>query len=296
VPLALLISLSCGSTNSGNTASQIVITDQLGRTVKFDKIPQRIISLAPSNTEILYALGLADKVVAVTDYDNYPPEVKQKPSIGGFSTPDIEKIISLSPDLVLATEIHQQEVIPYLEQRGITVVALAPKTLDEVLESITLVGKVTGTDKEASELVAEMQTKIKAVIDKTSTLPESERPRVFYIAWHDPLMTAGSDTFEDELVKTAGGVNIAQNLSGYPVISLETVVAANPQVIIAGVGMGTGADLPLQFAQTEPMLKNTDARLNNRVYGVSTDLSGRAGPRIVDALAQFASMIHPELF
>jgi iron complex transport system substrate-binding protein len=294
--LALLAGLSCSSLEAVNTKSPIEITDQLGRVVKLDKIPQRIISLAPSDTEILYALGLADKVVAVTDYDNYPPEVKQKPSIGGFSTPNIEKVVALAPDLVLATSIHQKSVIPNLEQRGLTVFVLAPKTLDDVLKSIALVGEITGKEKEASRLVAEMQTKIRAVTDKTSSLPQSQRPRVFYITWHDPLMTAGSGTFEDELIKTAGGINIAQNLSGYPGISLETVIATNPEVIIAGVGMGTGADMPLQFAQTESRLANTDARLHNRVYGISTDLSGRAGPRIVDALAQFAEMIHPELF
>lgn len=294
--LALLVSLSCSSPKAAEAKFPIEITDQLGRLVKLDKIPQRIISLAPSNTEILYALGLADKVVAVTDYDNYPPEVKQKPSIGGFTTPNIERIVYLSPDLVLATDIHQKQVIPNLEQKGIAVFALNPQTLNDVLAGISLVGEITGTENEASKLVAEMQTKIKAVTDKTSSLPQSQRPRVFYIAWSDPLMTVGSGTLEDALITMAGGINIAQNASGYPEISLEAVIAANPQVIIAGIGMGTGADLPLQFAQTEPRLDSTDARQNNRVYAISTDLTGRAGPRIVDALARFAAMIHPELF
>lgn len=294
--LALLAGLSCSSPEAVNTKSPIEITDQLGRVVKLDKIPQRIISLAPSNTEILYALGLADRVVAVTDYDNYPPEVKQKPSIGGFTTPNIEKIVSLSPDLVLATDIHQAQVIPNLEQRGITVMALAPKNLDDVLKAIVLVGKVTGTDKEASKLAADMQTRIKAVTDVTNNLPQSQRPRVFYITWQDPLMTAGSGTLEDDLIRKGGGVNIAQNLTGYPSISLEAVIQDNPEVIIAGVNMGTGADQPYQFAITEPRLRNTDARQHDRVYSIDTDLVARGGPRIVDALEQFATFIHPELF
>jgi iron complex transport system substrate-binding protein len=294
--LVLLVSLSCSSPKTGETRSPIEITDQLGRVVKLDKIPQRIISLAPSNTEILFALGLVERVVAVTDYDNYPPEAKQKPTIGGFSTPNIEKVVALSPDLVLATSIHQKQVIPNLEQRGITVFALAPKTLDEVLEAITLVGKITGEEKAASKLVAEMRTKIRAVTDKTSNLPEAQKPRVFYITWHDPLMTAGAGTLQDELIQKAGGTNVAQNLAGYAGISLEAIVEANPEVMIAGVGMGTGADAPLQFAMTEPRLRNTDARLHNRVYAIDTDLTGRAGPRIVDALEQFAQYIHPELF
>jgi len=295
--LVLLISLlSCSLPKAGETKSPIEITDQLGRSVKLEKIPQRIISLAPSNTEILFALGLAERVVAVTDYCNYPPEAKGKPSIGGFSTPNIEKVVALSPDLVLATSIHQKQVIPNIEQKGITVFALAPNTLDEVLEAIALAGKITGEEKEASKLVAEMRTKIKAVTDKTSSLPEVQNPKVFYITWHDPLMTAGAGTLHDELIQKAGGTNVARELTGYAGITLEAVIQANPEVMIAGVGMGTGADAPLQFALTEPRLRNTDARQHNRVYAIDVDLAGRAGPRIVDALEQFAQYIHPELF
>jgi iron complex transport system substrate-binding protein len=109
-------------------------------------------------------------------------------------------------------------------------------------------------------------------------------------------MTAGSGTLHDELIRKAGGLNIAENLTGYADISLEAVIEANPQVMVAGVGMGTGADAPFQFALTEPRLGNTDARLHNRVYAIDVDLVGRAGPRIVDALEQLASFIHPELF
>jgi len=294
--LGLLISLSCSSPKAGETKSPIEITDQLGRVVKLDKIPQRIISLAPSNTEILFALGLVDKVVGVTDYCNYPPEAEGKPSIGGFSTPNIEEVIALSPDLILAASIHQKQVIPQLEAKGMTVFALAPKTLDEVLEAITLVGEITHKEEEASQLVVGMRDKIKAITDKTNSLPEAQKPRAFYVTWHDPLKTAGSGTLHDELIRIAGGINIAQNLSGYPGISLETVIAANPQVIIAGVGMGTGAAAPFQFAKTEPRLSDVAARRDGRVYAIDVDLVGRAGPRLTDALEQFASFIHPELF
>jgi len=295
--LVLLISLlSCSPPKAIETKYPIEITDQLGRVVKLDKIPQRIISLAPSNTEILFALGLAERVVGVTDYCNYPPEAEQKDSIGGFSTPNIEKVVALSPDLVVATSIHQKQVIPNLVQKGITVFALAPKTLDEVLEAITLIGKITGKEEEASGLVAEMSNKIKAVTDETASLSPEQRPRVFYITWQEPLKTAGAGTLHDELIQKAGGTNVARDLTGYAAITLEAVIEANPEVMIAGVGMGTGADAPLQFALTEPRLENTDARQHNRVYDIDVDLVGRAGPRIVEALEQFAQYIHPELF
>jgi len=272
------------------------ITDQLGRVVKLDGIPQRIISLAPSNTEILFALGLADKVVAVTDYCDYPPEAKEKPSIGGFSTPNIEKLVALSPDLILATSIHEQRIIPQFGERGMTVFALDPKTLDEVLEAIILVGEIAGKEEEASKLVAEMQNRIKAVTDKAGSLPEGQRPRVFYIVWHDPLMAAGSETLQDDLIEKAGGINIARDFTGYADISLETALADNPEVMIAGGGHGSGEDLTFQFAKTEPRLRNTDAHRNDRVYMIDGNLTSRPGPRIVEGLEKFAEFIHPELF
>ncbi len=233
--------------------------------------------------------------MAVTSYDNYPPEVKQKPNVGGFSDPSIEKIVSLSPDLVVAAPIHEKQIIPELEAKGITVLALAPETLDDVMSAITLVGKVTETSAKATEVVSGMEKRIKAVTDKTDKLSASQRPKVLYIVWNDPLMASGLGTFHDELIKKAGGVNIVQD-KGYPTISLETVITDNPEVILAGIGMGEGQDAPLKFAQSEPRLRAVSARVNNRVYGIDSDLSGRAGPRIVDVLEQFAQLIHPELF
>ena len=136
----MFLCLSCATQfTPGNTV------DGLGRKVTIDKIPKRIVSLAPSNTEVLFALGLGDKVVGVTEYCNYPEAAKTKAKVGGFSTVDIEKVVSLEPDLVLATQIHAKTVIPALEKLGLTVVALTPSSLDEVLSSITLVGKGTRT-------------------------------------------------------------------------------------------------------------------------------------------------------
>ncbi len=275
------------------------ITDQAGRTITIKSMPQKIVSLAPSNTEILYALGLGDKIVGVTNYCNYPPEAKQKPSIGEFSTPNIEEVVAKSPDLVLAANIHISKIVPQLEARGLTVLILDPKTIDQVLEAITLVGQVTGKEKEAKTLTSSMQQRVKAVTDKTGMLSQEQKSSACFIVWHDPLMIAGGGTLQDELIGKGGGVNIVNTLNlkpGYPALSLETFIAANPAVIIVGVGMGDGEDKPLQFIQTESRLKDIPARINNRVYAINQDIAGRAGPRIVDALEQFAKFIHPELF
>lgn len=289
--LLVLMLLSCiPQSPPGN------IVDGLGRQVTINAVPQRIVSLAPSNTEILFALGLGDKVVGVTEYCNYPEAAKTKPKVGGFSTVDIEKVVSLRPDLVLATQIHSKTIIPALEKLGLTVVALTPSSLTGVLDSITLVGKITGQSKEASELIKDLSTRIKSIADKTQKLSPAQRPRVFYVTWHDPLMTAGTGTLSNDVISQAGGQNIASDITGDKTIDLETVINRDPEVIIVSVGMGTGEDLPWQYIKSESRLKNTQALLTGRVYKIDGDLIHRPGPRIVEALEQMAQFIHPETF
>ena len=291
VTLLVLILLSCIPQSSpGN------IIDGLGRQVTINAVPQRIVSLAPSNTEILFALGLGDKIVGVTEYCNYPEAAKTKPKIGGFSTVDVEKVVSLRPDLILATQIHSKTIIPSLEKLGLTVVALTPSSLTGVLDSITLVGKITGQDKEASELVKDLNARIEAVSDKTGNLSPNQKPRVFYVTWHDPLMTAGKGALSNDVISQAGGQNIASDITGDKTIDLETVINRDPEIIIASVGMGTGEDQSWQYIKSESRLKNTQALMTGRVYKIDGDLIHRPGPRVVDALEQIAQFIHPELF
>ena len=287
---------ACTAPADKTVSYPIEIVDQLGRTVKLDRIPQRIISLAPSNTEILFALGLADRVVAVTDYCNYPKAAQEKPKVGGFSTVDIERVVEIQPDLILAANIHKEEVIPALERFDLTVVCLDPTNLEEVLEAITLAGQYTGEEDKASQLVTDMMSRIELITNKTANLTDAQKPRVFSIIWHDPLMSVGMGLRHD-LILQAGGINIIEELDEeYPSVSLEWVIDKNPEVIIAGVGMGTGEDLTFQFALNEDRLAGVDARLNNRVYQIDLDLIGRSGPRIVQGFEIVAKMIHPEIF
>lgn len=279
------------------TTFPLDVTDQMGRQVRIERVPARIISLSPSNTEISYALGLETELMGVTEFCDYPEAAKSKPIVGGFSTVDVEKVVAGQPDLILAAAIHEAEVIPQLEALGLPVLALAPKTLDEVLAAINLVGQCTGKQEAAEALVAGMSRRIEDVTDQTADLTSEARPRVFYLLWHDPLMTAGSGTGIHELITLAGGTSIAEGLEEeYPTVGLETVISEDPQVIVAGTGHGEGANLPYQFVLTESRLSETQARLNNRVFEIDTDLVGRPGPRMVDGLEQLSRMVHPELF
>ncbi|MFC1942605.1 ABC transporter substrate-binding protein [Chloroflexota bacterium] len=293
---ALLFTASCASPPESMTPTSTQITDQLGRTVTIDKPPQRIISIAPSNTEILYALGLSGQLVAVTKYCDYPPEAKEKPNIGGYTTPNIEEIVALSPDLILATSKHKERIIPQLEEKGLTVFALDPKDLDNILASIKLVGDVAWKQDEAAKLLADMQGRITAVTDQTKSIPEEERPLVFYLTWHDPLKTSGQGTLNNELLQQAGGKNVFAEVTGSQSVDFEALVMRNPQVMIAGIGMGTGEDQTLTYLKAETRLQNTEASKNSRIYGIDMDLTGRGGPRIVEGLEQFARSIYPEIF
>jgi iron complex transport system substrate-binding protein len=263
------------------------VVDDLGRSVAINGTPQRIVSIAPSNTEILFALGLGEKVVGVTDWCDYPPEALEKEKVGGYDTPDIEKIDALNPDLILAAYGTPIDVIDTLEGLGLTVFGIKSTDLDDVLNDIRTVGNITGKEVEANALTSEMESRIEAVTDATSEL--EERPRIFYIVWHDPLWTAGLETFIHELIEKAGGVNICQNITGYTTISIEEVVARNPEVIIA-------SEWSFEWAQNETLLRGTNASQSGRIYQGDDNLVQRPGPRLVDGLEWFAYFIHPEIF
>lgn len=289
--------VSCGAQETPTPTTSLTITDQLGRTVTLETTnPQRIVSLAPANTEILFALGLGERIVGVTDYSDYPPEAALIPNIGRYDTPNIEQILAVNPDLILADSIHKAEIIPQLESHGLTVVTLAPANFDQIFASIRMVGEITGTEDKADELLNDMRERVAAITDKTKDLSESERVSVFYLVWHDPLMTSGGDTLINEMIEMSGGKNLFEEVSGAAIVELEELIARNPQVIIAGVGMGIDVEITMQFFETEPRLNDTDAIKNGRVYGIHLDISGRTGPRIVEGLEAFARSIHPELF
>lgn len=272
----------------------LTITDDRDREVTIPKQPERIISLSPANTEILFALDLGEKIVGITNVGNYPSQTEEKEKIGGYANPNLEKIIQLKSDLILASYGNPPELIDQLDQLNYTVVSLNPKSIDQVISSIIMVGRITGKNKEAARLTEEMKERIEAVLSETSSLVENKRPRVLYVVWYKPLWTVGSGTFIDELIQKAGGTNIAGDIAGWPQMSLEIVIEKNPQVIIVGYS----EDQPelIEAVKNESVLDQTDAFKHNRIYTIDTDIVSRTGPRIVNALEEMAKIIHPETF
>jgi len=292
--LALIVMTALPSPSLATTYP-ITLTDDLGREVTIEARPERIVSLAPSNTEILFELGLADRIVGVTDYCDYPSQALEKEKVGGPWSPSIESIVALEPDLVLAEEINPEEVITTLEGLGVTVFGIEATDLDDLLDDINTVGQITDTEAEAGALTADMQSDIEAVTDKTDGLSPEEKPGVFYICWHDPPWTAGEGTFPHDLIEKAGGINIFADLEGWPSVSLETLIARNPEVIIVTAMGGEGSDT-WNWVNTESRLADVSARQNGRVHFVESNWVERPGPRIVLGLEQLAKYIHPEIF
>lgn len=295
IQIGILLSAMFIGMNGISLANEfpLTITDDLDREVTIARQPERIISLSPVNTEILFALELGEKVVGITNICNYPPQVQEKEKIGDYNNPNLEKIIELEPDLILASHGNPIELIDQLERLNYTVVGLNPKNIDDVISSITMVGKITGKDEEATKLTEEMEERIEAVLSKTSNLVENNRPRVLYVVWYKPLWTAGSGTFIDELIQKAGGANIAGDIPGWPQMNLEVVLGKNPQVVIVGEGHPGGL---VETVRKESLLETIDAFKYNQIYTIDADIVSRTGPRIVEALEEMARIIHPEIF
>jgi cobalamin transport system substrate-binding protein len=280
------------------TPSILTIADAAGRQVTINAIPQRIISVAPSDTEILFALGLSPKVVAVDDFSDYPPEAKALPKIGGTSDKyNFEQIVALKPDVVFAAGITSPDAIKKLEDLKLTVVVLgtANTTLDSILTDITLAGQITGTMAQAKELTDSMKQRVDAV--KAKVAPAKTKPRVYWeLDATDPTKpyTVGPGSFVDGIITLAGGVNIfADANSPYPQVSAEQVVAANPEVIILpDAAYGISVDSVL----ARPGWQDVDAVKNKHVYPIDDSIVSRPGPRVVDGIEATAKLIHPELF
>lgn len=265
-------------------------TDFMGREVTVEKEPQRIVSLAPSITELIYALGAGDRVVGVTSFDNYPPEVQNVPKVGDFNAPNVEAIIAQKPDIIFASSLSGKDKMESLQQStGIPVAVLEAKNIQQIYESIELISKLTGTQDKGQQVIQEMQDKIDEISSKTKDLP---KVKVFYLLDINGNWTAGKGSFIDELITLAGGENIAADAGAEWVqYSLEELVKKNPDVIIMSAYAGKIDDV-----KNAQGYKDTNAVKNGKVYMISNDdIVSRASNRIVLGLEEIAKILHPEV-
>ena len=274
----------------------VTITDDLGVTVTIDKYPERIVSLSPANTEILFALGLGDRIVGVTEYCTYPEAALSKDKIGGFSTINTEKIAVLNPDLLVAADGNSEETIAHLRELGYTIITVNADTIDTTLADIRLIGKAAGVESAAEELVSSMKDDLAEIAEKTKG---AEKPTILHCMWTDPLWVSGSGTFQDEMISAAGGVNAAAAEGGWVALTMEKFLTMNPDIIVvdSGDGMGVGTDDALKnFFLKDSRMQSLSAVQNERVYVVNADIIDRGGPRIVEGVEALAEIAHPDIF
>mgnify|MGYP000893316637 CR=1 FL=1 len=270
----------------------LVLTDSFGREVNIPKQPETIVSLSPSSTEILFALGLGDKVIGVTDACDYPEEALAIEKMGGYQGVNVEGIVAAKPDLIIADSLTTKEVVEQLASLGLPVLAIRATTLEEMLGHIELIGKAANVTAAAEELTAALRGRLAAVSDRIKDIPDSERPLVFYEVWHDALMSAGPNTFISDAIVKAGGRNMAADAStDWPMIDLELLLTKNPEVVLIGHDAQGPADV-----KARSNWQTVAAVINDQVYSVNPDLFSRPGPRLVDAVEEMAKLLYPDLF
>lgn len=260
-------------------------TDGIGRKIELAKRPERIVSLAPNITEILFSLKLGDKVVGVTDFCDYPEEARHKPKVGWLISPGIEKIISLQPDIVFATtEGNKPEIVDELERMNIKTYVLNPHNINDVLKNISEIGNMTGQRSIARELVSSLTSRIESV--KKSAL-KGRQKRVIYLVSINPVISAGPGSFIHDLIITAGGINVLSDSPiRYPRIDMEEIILKDPEVIIAP------DDMAQQILGWKKRWSGISAIRNGMVYPINPDIVSRPGPRIVDGLEMINEYIH----
>lgn len=288
--LALLFVFGCsrGSAPIADVAPAISVTDSLGRTVNIAKPAKRIVSMSSSNTEVLFALGLDDEILGVTEFCTYPDAANAKPKIGQFApqTFNVERIAALKPDLVLATGELHRPVIESLERLGIQVAGFQGESFDEIFQTIDRTGKLVGRDEAAKGIVDSMKKSLATVADRVRG---KSRPKVFYLVSDDPLMTAGKKSMITDAISRAGGENVFADVDGdYPRINDEEVLKRNPEIVLVPNYGHDGK------TQTPKALASLDAVKANRVYTVDADTISRPSPRLVKAVEGIAERLHPK--
>ncbi len=269
-----------------------LVKDEVGRKVEIPDHPQRIVSLAPSITETLFELGLEARIAGVTDYCTFPEAAKRKPKVGGIINPSLERVVALRPDLLfVTTEANKFEILAQMAKFQIPVVAISPRSIEGVFQSIRLLGQATETWNRAEDLIRQLETRRARVIE---TVKDRIRPRVLLLYDLKPIVAGGRRTYPTNLIHTAGGVSISGDLEqDWPRLSIEFVVQKDPEIIF--LTQMPSAQVEVKLLRQLSGWKMTSAAKHNRIYLVD-DRVNHPSPRLIEALELLAERIHPEAF
>jgi iron complex transport system substrate-binding protein len=283
-------------TNRENAKSgaPLVVKDEAGRTVEIPQPVKRIISLAPSVTETIYALGAQDRLVADTDVCDYPPAAQKLPKVGGPFTPNLEVIVSLKPDLVVvaANSGNRKETADALDLLHVPTYATNAFTVDDVLASIVKLGDVLGNGKQGRALSESLRTRLQ---DLHVRLANVAPTRVFFVVWHEPLMSVGEDTYIADAMRRAGAESVIQTKEGWPRVSWEEVVRLQPEYLVFASAHPEEITAIIAGVRNLPGWRDLKAMQENKIVIVSEAINLPA-PRLVDAIEELARRLHPEAF
>lgn len=269
------------------------ITDELDRKVQLPERIERIVSLAPSITESVFAIDQGHRLVGVTQYSNHPPQARDLPAVGSYINLNVEKIVALQPDLCLATrDGNPYPAIEQLERAGIPVYALDPRDLPAIMDTILDLGRVLDAEEKARQVAGAMQQRVQEI--KEVVAQAESRPRVFYQIGVSPIVSAGKDTFAHELITLAGGENIAAQVKQYPRYSREDVLVFNPDIILINT-MGKEEMMVQEEKEKWQKFHQIRAVKNGRIHALDPDLFNRPTPKLTKALVILVQLFHPQL-
>ncbi|WP_413773686.1 ABC transporter substrate-binding protein [Paenibacillus validus] len=284
-----------GTEQAKRTTYPLKVQDATGKEFVFEKAPERIASTSPSETEILFALGLGSKIVGVSDYCDYPAEAATKPKLGSITKPNEEALIGAGADLVLTGVSMKAPTVDKLRELKINLYQVQPKTMDDVLANIERMGEIFDRQEEARKLVEQMKADRQSVVDAVKSVKPEQRKKVFIE--FSPCYTVGSGEFLSELIETAGGINVYASEKGYVKLSEEKVIAANPQVILYPKNLIDDKSKKTldQIIRERSGWDQLEAVKGNKLAGIDKDTTSRPGPRITEGLKEIAKGIYPEL-
>lgn len=302
--LALGVVVGCSSNDDGNEATEtnketseaefpLTVTDATGNELTFEEKAEKIVSVLPSNTEIAFALGLDDEIIGVSKLDNYPEEAAEKETVGDFQI-NVEKVISLEPDVVLADESVDEAALDQIREADVQVLVVkTAENFDEVYDAIHLIAEVTNTTEEANEIESEMKEKLASLEEKVA---EIEEPKSVYveISPSPETYTAGKNTFINTILEKINAENSAGDLEGWPEVNEEAVLEMNPDIIITTYG--NYVDDPVKEITDRKAWSDITAVKEEEIYDVNEDLVSRPGPRLVEGAEELAKAIYPDLF
>jgi len=299
--VAIAALLSCAGLTRAQSAPPISsaspafreVTDETGRAVRVPQPVNRIVSLAPSLTETVYALGLQDRLVGDTDYCDYPADAQKKTKVGGGISPSLEQIAALHPDIVLVTKgFNRLETVHALDKLGISSYATDPHTVNDIITSLKKLADLLGVPEAGATVSTEMEHQLTILQQRLASSPAK---RVLFVVWHQPLISVGKDTFIADALRRAGAISIVNSEQNWPQVNLEEVARIQPDFLVFAASHSEAVPSTVEALSALPAWSILDA-VNNRRYAVISDAVNRPAPRIVVAIEDLARQLHPDAF